>query len=243
MSISENEVNKLNSVDFDLSFTPDSGDNSPPDVDSMIKGMDSTQGGVKGVAPIDHAKALEGFWSFIDLIMQVVAKSTKGTIEYEKMDHATINALSQQSAQSEHFQKLAVMENAPTWLVCANAIGQFGTRIKYNPKKEEKKETKKQGLSNEDLKLIVKMMKEQKKPLQKVNTELATQGDLVKLLDSPDLSEDDRTSLKNLVENGELDEKTYTQNRIFSKSRSQVIDEEEAKARKRAEKTGVGYAN
>lgn len=234
MSIDPSEIKKLDSVDFDVEFTPDSGDTAPPNVDKMIGNMDQGDKLSTTGSQIDYSKSLYGFWSFIDLIMQVVSKSTKGTIEYEKMDTQTLNSLAIQSSQSTHFQKLAVMENAPTWLVVANAIGQFGTRIKYNPPKKEEKKKSENQLSKSDIE-ILKRVANTPKP-QKVVKEIetpATQGDVIKLLDSDDLSSEDKKTLRELINSGELDSQIYQNNKNASKSRAQLIKEEEELAEKR----------
>lgn len=236
-SITSDEVNKLNSVDFNIGWTPDQGDDAPPPVKEMLGNLDENSSPT-GKAPIEYDKALAGFWGFVDLGMQMVAKMSKGTIEYDKMDQPTINALAVQSAQSEHFQKLAVMEGAPTWLVIANATGQFATRIKVKPKKKEEK--KKSEISKEDLLFLKNLAKKSDNIEEKSEIQLTTQGDLSKMLESDNMEESDKKVLKQLIENGEATPETLTNSRIFSKSRSQLIKEEEDKVRENSQgKIGV----
>lgn len=145
MSFENDELKAMNAApgkgDFNLKFTPDNGDETPPPVHGIAQSP-----GVPGQVENTTAKALEGFFQMIDIGISFAAKMSKGTIEYEGCSKDEIAMMAEQGSKSEAIAGLAQMENMPTWMAIGITVGTYGKHVKIH--KKEKEDEPKQVESN-----------------------------------------------------------------------------------------------
>lgn len=154
MSIEDSEIEQMTKApqkgELKLQFQPDTGDARPPPVGVSVDGVQ--QPGVVGPDPT--AKALEGFFKMIDLGLTMVAKFSKGTIEYDGVSNQEIESMGSVAARSEHFVALASMENMPTWMAIGMMAGTYTKHISLHKKQPEKKKIQKRVITPEQQVLL-----------------------------------------------------------------------------------------
>lgn len=128
---------KVRQGKLNLAFQSDGGDKNPPPVESS-----QTQG-VQGQVQLDYYATALGFITFIDTILWLVAKISRGNIEYQRLDKDEIeicaNAL---KAETKVLEILASADWAMHIIVLMQLVGVFSTKIKIKKKEKKKKDEK-----------------------------------------------------------------------------------------------------
>ncbi|MCB0509121.1 MAG: hypothetical protein KDC82_00065 [Bacteroidetes bacterium] len=235
-----------------MAFERDDGDQAPPNIDESIKGMgsDNPQAENNGV---NVAIALKGFWKFIDMAISMIC-SRVDAIDYTHLSEAELTNISQQTAQVEVFQKLAVAENAPMWLSVANLIGTFGTKFSLNEdwKKEQdfKKQLKKKQemqaqLTPNQVELLKKIRNDKAVPVEPIYDAPPKDNSVgIQVIDEPMTDEEKfdkaEQSLKDqLFAAGEVDDATLQRMKVLKRAAAIKRQHEEAKAKSRNGQNGV----
>lgn len=252
----DNQI-KIQKGAIPMRFEKDDGDESPPDIEKAIQGMGQNEDMQQASGQIDVATALRGFWKFVDMMISMLC-SRIDAIEYKNLSDAELMNISQQTAQVEVFQKLAVAENAPMWLSCANLIGTFGTKFSLSPEFKAKQAQKKidAEMAKRTEAKINKMSEKQMEMLQRIrqNPEVPTpieQAIKEPVYDAPPLDnsqpievldESERRIKEQLAAASEVTDEDMAKMKIARRAAAIKRKHEEDLAKKRAQSgiNGVG---
>lgn len=262
MSINPEDLDKIDQQikiqkgSLPMKFEKDDGDENPPNIDQSIAGLKSGEVGENGEGgAINVAVALKGFWKFIDMMLSMLI-SRIDALDYKNLSDAELTNISQQTAQVEVFQKLAVAENAPMWLSVANLVGTFGTKFSLSPEWKAKQAAKKlaekrkeEALARRELTPEQKEIIERlKKPVNEPVYDNAPKdvSEPVQVVDKPFTDEEvldaQEMRLKDqLLAASELTDLDIQKMKVMKRAAAIKREQAEKQAKERAKNSGVGY--
>ena len=255
----DSQIGKVKKGGLTVAFKEDNGDQNPPNIDDSIGMMGEDNQNQQMGGGVDVATALKGFWKFVDMMLQMLC-SRIDAIDYRNLNDAELTNISQQTAQVEAFQKLAVAENAPMWLSVANLVGTFGTKFSLNPewqaKQKAKKEQEKQlealkAKKLQEAHLVKKIQKIPEPQIPKAepvyDSPPVDNSQPLEIVDNPHTDEEkfddaERRLKDQLFAAGEIDEEQLNRLKVLKRAEAIKRKHNEDLAKKRAESNinGVG---